>query len=226
MRSGSTSPKLANTFWVHAEARGPSPTQPRRKAISPTGLTAAATPPHFVLLWRPGETTGDEIDAAEARAEHLFVQLAAALGPARTPEARLILLFEGDGLSSTGQYQPTHNDNLGLVHLFRYPVPGRGYVSKLGHELVHAFRLDWQRRHRRDPAYGFIEEGFAELMAIRLEPDALPFPYYGVSIPVVVGQWFLTNEAPPLQTLLQRHGWLNLHCLLQSYTRWQMPLCR
>jgi hypothetical protein len=106
---------------------------------------------------------------------------------------------------------------MGRIHLLRYPGPGRGYGSKLGHELVHAFRLDWQRRHRRDPGYGFVEEGFAELMAIRLEPDTLPFPYYGVPRPVVVGQWLLANEAPPLQTLLERHGWLNLHCLLQAY---------
>jgi hypothetical protein len=202
---------------VHAGEGGPSPTLPPTQGEIPDGFDGRRDTPHFVLLWRPGETTRDEIDAAEARAEHLFARLSAELGLARTPEARLILLFEGDGLSPTGQYRPTHNDNTGRIHLFRYPGPGRGYVSKLGHELVHAFRLDWQRRHRRDPGYGFVEEGFAEFMAIRMEPDALPFPYYGVPIPVVVGQWLLANEAPPLQTLLQRHGWLNLHCLIQAY---------
>lgn len=196
---------------------GPSPPLPPTQGDIPNGFDGRRDTPHFVLLWRQGETTRDEIDAAAACAEILFARLAAELGPARTPQARLILLFEGNGLSPTGQYRPTHNDNTGRVHLFRYPGPGRGYVSKLGHELVHAFRLDWQRRHRRDPWYGFVEEGFAELMAIRMEPDGLPFPDYGVPIPVVVGQWLLANEAPPLQTLLQRHGWLNLHCLLQAY---------
>ncbi|HEX2184168.1 MAG TPA: hypothetical protein VHN78_01515, partial [Chloroflexota bacterium] len=183
----------------------------------PDGFDGRRDTLHFVLLWRQGETTREEIDAAAAQAEALFARLSAELGPVRTPEARLILLFEGDGLSPTGQLQLTHNDNIGRIHLFRYPGPGRGYVSKLGHELVHAFRLDWQRRHRRDPGYGFVEEGFAELMAIRLEPDTLPFPYYGVPRPVVVGQWLLANEAPPLLTLLERHGWLNRHCLLQAY---------
>jgi hypothetical protein len=83
---------------------------------------------------------------------------------------------------------------------------------------VHAFRLDWLRRHRRDPSSGFLEEGFAELMATRIEPDTLPFPYYGFPRPVVVGQWFLNNQAPPLQTLMARHAWLNLHCLTQAYS--------
>jgi len=95
-------------------------------------------------------------------------------------------------------------------------MPDRGYLSRLEHDLVHAFRLDWQRRRRRDPGYGFVEEGFAELMAIRLEPETLPFPYYGVPMPVV-GQWLIMNEAPPLDSLLQCHAWLNLHGLLQSY---------
>jgi hypothetical protein len=150
----------------------------------PDGFDGRRDTLHFVLLWRQGETTRDEIDAAAAHAEHLFARLAAELGPARTPRVRLLLLFEGDGRSPTGQLQLTHNDIAGRIHLFRYPGPHRGYGSKLGHELVHAFRLDWQRRHRRDPAYGFVEEGFAELMALRLEPDALPFPYYGVPLPV------------------------------------------
>jgi hypothetical protein len=202
---------------VQAGEGGPSPILPPTQGDIPDGFDGRRDTPHFVLLWRPGETTHDEIDAAAAHAESLFARLAAELGSARTPQARLILLFEGDGLSPAGQLQLTHNDNAGRVHLFSYPGLGRGYVSKLGHELVHAFRLDWQRRHRRDPGYGFVEEGFAELMAIRMEPDALPFPYYGVPRPVVVGQWLLTNEAPPLGTLLARHAWLNLHCLIQAY---------
>jgi hypothetical protein len=195
----------------------PSPALPPTQGEIPDGFDGRRDTPHFVLLWRQGETTREEIDAAAAQAEALFARLSAALGPARTPAARLILLFEGDGLSPTGTLRLTHYDNSGRIHPLRYPGPGRGYVSKLGHELVHAFRLDWQRRHRRDPGYGFVEEGFAELMAIRLEPDTLPFPYYGVPRPVVVGQWLLANEAPPLQTLLERHGWLNRHCLLQAY---------
>jgi hypothetical protein len=202
---------------VQAREGGPSPALPPTRGDIPDGFDGRRDTPHVVLLWRQGETPRDDIDAAEAHAEHLFARLSAALGPAHTPEARLIILFEGDGLSPTGTLRLTHYDNSGRIHLFRYPGPGRSYVSKLGHELVHAFRLDWQRRHRRDPGYGFVEEGFAELMAIRLEPDTLPFPYYGMPRPVVVGQWILANEAPPLQTLLQRHGWLNLHCLLQAY---------
>jgi hypothetical protein len=52
----------------------------------------------------------------------------------------------------------------------------RPLAHHIGHEPVHAFRLDWQRHHRRDPGYGFVEAGFAVLMATRLEPDSLAFP--------------------------------------------------
>jgi hypothetical protein len=46
--------------------------------------------PHFVLLWCQGETTSNELHPAEMRAAQLFARLAADLGPAWTPNARLI----------------------------------------------------------------------------------------------------------------------------------------
>jgi hypothetical protein len=196
---------------------GGSPGTPLTQGEIPDGFDRRRETPHFLLLWRQGETTRDEVDAGERRAEQLFARLSAELGLARTPQARLIVTFEGPWLAPTGQRQLPYVDAAGRIHLFRFPGPSRGYLSKLGHELVHTFRLDWQRRHRRDPGYGFVEEGFAELMALRLEPDTLPFPYYGFPIAVVVGQWLLANEAPSLQMLLERHAWLNRHCLTQAY---------
>src|SRR2546430_11253571 len=103
--------------WVQTGEGRPSPALPPTQGDIPDGFDGRRDTPHFVLLWHPGETARDEIDTGEARAEDLFARLATALGPARTPEARLIILFEGDGLSPTGQYQPTHNDTSVRVHL-------------------------------------------------------------------------------------------------------------
>jgi hypothetical protein len=171
------------------------------------------------LLWRQEETTDADIESAMALAEQLFMRLAAELGAHRVPRRKLLVLFEGAGLTPTGPRYP-YVDAMGRIHLFAFSPLGRGYLGQLGHEMVHAFRLEWRRNRRQRPgsAFDFIEEGFAELMATRVESDTRRFPYYGFPIPVVVGQWLVNQEAPPLRLLVERHGWLNLRCLLQAYS--------
>ena len=182
----------------------------------PEGFGHRRDSPHFVFLWHQADPPDEDMDAVVARAERLFARLAAELGPERLPSAKLLVLFDGPWQLPTGPRYP-FVDPWGRIHLVRFP--GRGYLGQLGHEMVHAFRLGWwdTRQRRRGVAWGFVEEGFAELLAMRIEPDAARFPTYGFPLEVVVGQWLVTQEAPPLQTLLERHGWLNLHCLLQAY---------
>ena len=61
---------------------GWSPPLPPTQGDSPDGFDGRRDTPHFVLLRRQGETTRDEIDAAEAHAESLFAKLSGELGPA------------------------------------------------------------------------------------------------------------------------------------------------
>jgi hypothetical protein len=85
---------------------------------------------------------------------------------------------------------------------------------------VHAFRRAWRRQRSRPEgsAYGFVEEGFAEWIATRLEPHSLAFPYYGFPVHLVAGHWLIRDEAPPLRVLLERHRDLNHRCLTQAYS--------
>jgi len=186
----------------------------------PEGFEHRRESSHFVFVWRQAETTPEEIDAAVALAEQLFARVSVALGPEHVPPKKLIVTFEGNWRSPTGRTRYPYVDAWGRMHLFRFSGLGGGYLGKLGHEMVHAFRKEWRWNRRRPPgqAFGFVEEGFAEWMATHVEPQSLAFPYYGFPIHVVAGQWLINNEAPPLRTLMERHGELNLHCLPQSYS--------
>lgn len=196
-----------------------SPPRPPTQGDMPDGFDGRRDTPHFVLVWRQGETTREEIDAAVAHAEFLFAKLADELGAAQTPQASLIVMFEEPAITPTGQWRIPYVDRAGRIHLLRFPGLGGGYLGKLGHELVHAFRSAWrsQRSRPEGVAYSFVEEGFAEWIATRLEPHSLAFPYYGFSVHLVAGQWLIRDEAPPLRVLLERHRDLNPRCLTQAY---------
>ena len=96
------------------------------------------------------------------------------------------------------------------VGSLKFRFPGRGYLGPLGRKVVHAFRREWRenRQRRRGLAWSFVEEGFAELMAMRLEPDAVCFPTYGFPLEVVIGQWLVNQEAPPLRTLVVKNFYI------------------
>jgi hypothetical protein len=150
----------------------------------PEGFDHRRESAHFVFVWRQAETTPEEIEAAVALAEHLFARLSVVLGPERVPSKKLIVMFEGDW-RPTGERRYPYVDAFGRIHLFRFPGLGGGYLGKLGHEMVHAFRMEWKWNRRRPPgqAFGFVEEGVAEWLATHVEPDSLAFPYYGFPHP-------------------------------------------
>jgi hypothetical protein len=190
----------------------------------PEGFEHRRESSHFVFVWRQADTTPEEIEAAVALAEDLFARIAAVLGPARIPSKKLIVTFEGDWRPiprlPTEPPRYPYVDAWGRIHLFRFPGVGGGYLGKLGHEMVHAFRMEWRWNRRRPPgqAFWFVEEGFAEWVALHVEPHSLAFPYYGFPLQVVAGQWLMNHEAPPLRTLVEQHGRLNWLCLPQAYS--------
>jgi hypothetical protein len=206
--------------WAQHGASRSAPALQHTQGEIPEGFDHRRESSHFVFVWRQAETTPEEIDAAVTLAEQLFARVSVALGPEHVPSKKLIVTFEGNWRSLTEPPRYPYVDALGRIHLFRFPGLGGGYLGKLGHEMVHAFRMEWRWNRRRPPgqAFGFVEEGFAEWMATHVESHSLAFPYYGFPIHVVAGQWLLNHEAPPLRTLLERHGWLNRLCLPQSYS--------
>lgn len=144
------SQKLA---WAQAAEAANSPGLPQTLGEIPEGFENRRELSHFVLLWHTGETTSEEIHAAETGGERLWLHLAAELGQEKVPTAKLIVTFQGDCceggrvISPTGTPQIPYVDQAGRIHLFRLPWQGQGggYLASLGHEMVHAFRAEWSR---------------------------------------------------------------------------------
>jgi hypothetical protein len=200
------------------------PALPPTQGEIPEGFAHRRESAHFVFVWRPADTTPEDIEVAVVRAEHLWARVARVLGPERVAPQKLLVMFEGDwrpiprGPTEPPRYP--HVDAWGRIHLFRFPawLLGGDYLGRLGKQLVRAVRMPWrwQRRQPPGPAFEFVEEGFAEWLATHVEPHSLAFPYYGFPLPVVAGQWLLNQEAPPLRTLLEHHDRLNRLCRPQA----------
>jgi hypothetical protein len=75
-----------------------------------------------------------------------------------------------------------------------------------------------QAAHAADYAtgYGFVEEGFAEMLAREITPEESGFSVYGQTFDVAVGALFEQNRQIPLTTLMHRHD-INQHCMAQAY---------
>ena len=81
----------------------------------PEGFEHRRESAHFVFVWRQAETTPEEIDAAVALAEQLFARVSVALGPEHVPSKKLIVMFEGNWRSPTGQPRYPYVDALDTV---------------------------------------------------------------------------------------------------------------
>jgi len=176
----------------------------------PSGYDGAVETEHSVIVWKTNETTEEEIAAAKSVTEESFAGLRAYLGESKSPKKKLIIILDGDGLLPDYRAKVPHVDSFGRIYVYRFP--GRGYTGELTHEMVHAFRRVvgiWYD--------GFIEEGFAEFLAIEVNPNSNGFPRYGYPLTVVAGQWLATDEEIPLTLLMQDHSRLNLKCKWQTY---------
>lgn len=109
-------------------------------------------------------------------------------------------------------------DDEGTVHLWRFSEAEGGYNALYAHELVHAIAYD----NLVGPALedydnsGFYLEGWAEYVALLVDPGKTGFSLFGVDEDVVVGHWLLEG-GPTLADYRERHDELSLHCQGQSY---------
>jgi hypothetical protein len=64
---------------------------------------------------------------------------------------------------------------------------------------------------------GFWEEGFAEAIAMAVDPDDVGFPRYGYPLTVAAGHLLAWDEYIPLAEVRARHREMGRRCQLQAY---------
>ncbi|MDA8020465.1 MAG: hypothetical protein MPN21_23755 [Thermoanaerobaculia bacterium] len=165
---------------------------------------------NLIVEWIDG-ASADAIAAAQLEGEKFFAAVGEMLG--HEPHHKITILLRGPAEQPDGSWGYPHVDSTGRVHLFRFGPTHHSYLSSLAHELVHVFRI-----HRRSNADWFFEEGFAEFVALHVDPSLCGFPWYEFPVALAAGQWFARDEAIPLTVLRQQHRRLNLPCKAQSYT--------
>jgi hypothetical protein len=158
--------------------------------------------------------TPGEMETVIAVAETLLVRLSDFVGTNNMPSNKIHIVLDGNW-RSPGPY--TEAD--GTIHLFRYPDDQGGYRALLAHELVHSTRKDYQQSAStwRWQTFGFFEEGFAEFVAMRIDPEKTSFPLFGYDEDAIVGHWVVNSEHVPMNVLRMYHSELNLLCQYQAY---------
>lgn len=164
---------------------------------------------HLIVEWVAG-TPEEAIATATRRGEEIHASLRRMLG--HEPDARLTILLEGPGLPDGSRGYP-RVDARRRIHLLHFGPTWHSYFDSIVHEMVHAFR-----GRRGSDTDWFFEEAFAELVALRLDPDLSGFPWFGHPVTLAAGQWIVRGEDIPLKALRERHRSLNLPCMAQSYT--------
>lgn len=167
---------------------------------------------HFRFLWREGEVPEDVLAAAPRRAERFYAAIAGMLG--YEPGHTVFVLFDGPAERPDGDWAYPRVDSFQRIHLVSYDPSGWSYLSPLAHELAHVFR----NSRATPPRDWFLEEGMAEFVARRVEPDKKGFPTYEYPLTVVAGQWLARGQGIPMTELRARHDELNLPCKLQAYS--------
>jgi hypothetical protein len=155
------------------------------------------------------------MDAGVGLAEAHYAAIAALVGPDWFPSRKIEVILQGDKAPGrTGAYV----DEDGAIRLSRYRADLGGYFGPLAHELAHAVRYEYW--HAFDAGlwenFGYIEEGFAEFVALRVDPDKLGFPFYGYDPDVITGERLIRGEGIPQAVMRARHD-LNTPCQWQSY---------
>ena len=183
-----------------------------RAEAAARGFDGALTAGHFAVFWRLREGSADDVRRFLATAEPVFERISAVVGPERTPTEPVVLVLAGHGRAADGMWRAPTVDDRGRVILLRYADGIESYRQELAHELVHAFR-----RHAGRWLSGFVEEGFAEAIAMEVDPGEVGFPRYGHPLAVIAGDLLARDEYLPLAAVRARHEELNRRCQLQAY---------
>ena len=166
---------------------------------------------HLVLRWEEDALSEEGLEMAKAKGERFYAAIQDLLG--YEPPSKILISLEGPAQRPDGSWAYPRVDGWGRIHLYQFAPSHESYFNALAHEMVHVFRL-----HRRPHHDWFLEEGFAEFVALRVDPSLDGFPWYGFPVDVVAGQWIAGGDDIPLTVLQENHKSLNLPCKAQSYS--------
>jgi hypothetical protein len=163
----------------------------------------------LILEWRerPDST---EVEAVTAEVSEVYDRVAELLDV--RPEGKVTIVLGGAAERPGENREYPRVDSMGRVLLFKFIPDFHNYFTALAHEMVHRFRF-----HRRGAADWFFEEGFAEFVALRVDPSLAGFPWFDFPVAIVAGQWVAEGTDIRLTLLRGRHRELNLKCGAQSY---------
>lgn len=165
---------------------------------------------HLRWVWDDAAIDAESRAIVQERGEATFRKVVALMGVSR--DERTVVLMHGPSERPDGSRGIPHVDSAGRVHLYRFGPTYHDYLSAFAHEVVHSLRAGRLPHHD-----WFFEEGFAELVALRVNEGTRGFPWYDFPVDLVAGQWVAAGEDLPLPMLRARHRELNLRCKLQVY---------
>ncbi len=174
----------------------------------------------------PIEAQGDvlHIVAKRRHASKKEIRSMLEVGEALLPEIAAlhpedIVMDDAIRVELHGRYgESPYVDDEGTVHMWRFSEAEGGYHALYAHELVHAIAYDDLVGPAADDIEnsGFYLEGWAEYVALQVDPGKTGFSLFGFDEDVVVGHWLLEG-GPTLADYRTRHEELSLRCQGQSY---------
>lgn len=168
---------------------------------------------HFHIVADTYTSSEAEIEALVKQGEAFHAAIAAIYPPGVRLDPTIEVRLNGDV-----QNQAPFVDGEGTIHLWRYSPEEGGYGALFAHELVHAIAFDYwvQVGALEWPDLGFYNEGWAEYVALLVDPGKTGFPLYGFDEDVVVGHW-VAHGGLTLAALRAAHSELNQRCEFQAY---------
>ncbi|MED5371896.1 MAG: hypothetical protein VX899_12825 [Myxococcota bacterium] len=186
--------------------------------LSLTGCTLESQGAHLHIVGNSASSSEEEVAWLLELGEHLHTAIVD-MHPAD------IQMDNEVRVELHGNYRQTspYVDDDGTVHLWRFSEYEGGYRAMYAHELVHAVAYDslvapmLAETALLDPdPGGFYLEGWAEYVALQVDPEKTGFPLFGFDEDVVVGHW-LQQDGPTLAQLRADHATLNMPCQGQAY---------
>ncbi len=166
---------------------------------------------HLHISWVDG-VSAEAVNLVATSGEEFYEEIAELLGDEPPRKIRVLLQGPAETPDHKQRGYP-HVDSFAQIHLYQYGNSDSSYISALAHEMVHVFRFN-----RNQNADWFFEEGFAELIALTVDPSLRGFPWYDTPIVIAAGQWLESEQALPMEQLQKEHKALNLPCKAQAYS--------